>query len=546
MPVRSPNSAGGIFCPSCGSHHKAGTLCGNKSIDDVLDVLKSVTMSGNKSGNPAHDSETGQFASKNAVAKQEAGGTGPGSAIMKQPGILEQMAGPDMGKLTDTEYAGKKAKGRAMQEAGRKKNAQREADSRTAADKKQYQNEVHFVIGGNNSDKPSFAQWKAKRDAAVGPNAGPDLANMPQPNANPLGDKVDPKAKTEMAPKQKKPVEYFNPDKPLGNTPAPSAKAKLAETDDFISAGEDQPKARPEANTQSNWQETPQSLEAKQARESKKKELLAQGVSEQDADRQSLSHGVSQLRDKVVKEKENKIATKNTIQGTPDSLPLPPDTKMMNRLSPPPSQTSGTSVGKMKKPNAQPPAITSHGLPMAPSTGIGPVDQTNMGMRPPVAPPIAPGVLPADPSIPDPSMPSAPIPDPSMQPGVSAPANTAPGNVGNPAVGTGSTGTSGANTQMGGNSGAMGTMPQQKPMNIPLSQMYSAGQSMGSSLGTPGGVAAPTVSFGAQRMHTLLNPNINSAAGPALAMQGTPRGSISPQMKKSFMNLQNWIDNYGK
>lgn len=66
LPSKSPNSSGGIFCPSCGSHHKAGTLCGNKSVGEVLDMLKGasgVTMSGNKKGNPAHDSSTGQFTS---------------------------------------------------------------------------------------------------------------------------------------------------------------------------------------------------------------------------------------------------------------------------------------------------------------------------------------------------------------------------------------------------------------------------------------------------------------------------------------------------
>ena len=89
--------------------------------------------------------------------------------------------------------------------------------------------------------------------------------------------------------------------------------------------------------------------------------------------------------------------------------------------------------------------------------------------------------------------------------------------------------------------------PQQPGMPIPFSQLYGAGASMGSGLASPGGSAAPTAGFVAQRTHGLLNPALNNAAGPGIAgprYMGQPH--IQSQTQKSLNNLQEWLNNRGK
>jgi hypothetical protein len=62
-------------------------------------------------------------------------------------------------------------------------------------------------------------------------------------------------------------------------------------------------------------------------------------------------------------------------------------------------------------------------------------------------------------------------------------------------------------------------------LGLPIAQMYGAGSAIGSGLaGSPGGGVAPTASFAAQRAHQLLNPNLNSTTGPALANPGSGPG----------------------
>lgn len=59
-----------------------------------------------------------------------------------------------------------------------------------------------------------------------------------------------------------------------------------------------------------------------------------------------------------------------------------------------------------------------------------------------------------------------------------------------------------------------------KPWAIPFSQAYGAGAAMGSSLATPGGSAAPTAAYTAQRAHQLLNPDLRPHTAPAMSHRG--------------------------
>lgn len=84
-----------------------------------------------------------------------------------------------------------------------------------------------------------------------------------------------------------------------------------------------------------------------------------------------------------------------------------------------------------------------------------------------------------------------------------------------------------------GGSFAQGTAKQKNPVDhkdkkgggLPIAQLYGAGQGIGSGVaGSPGGGVAPAASFGVQRVHGLLNPNIDPGRGPALASPGQGAG----------------------
>lgn len=56
--------SGPIFCPDCGETHRLGTTCKAFKLERALAALtKGVVTSGNKRGNPYHDSSTGHFTS---------------------------------------------------------------------------------------------------------------------------------------------------------------------------------------------------------------------------------------------------------------------------------------------------------------------------------------------------------------------------------------------------------------------------------------------------------------------------------------------------
>ena len=71
---------GPVHCPSCGVSHRAGTAC-SKGLGDILgNLLKGVTRSGNKRGNPYHDDSTGKFTSASGGA-----GAAPGATANTEP-----------------------------------------------------------------------------------------------------------------------------------------------------------------------------------------------------------------------------------------------------------------------------------------------------------------------------------------------------------------------------------------------------------------------------------------------------------------------------
>lgn len=73
--IKPPQAAGGAFCPSCGQHHRPGSLCPNvlkaAELDALLGLLKAdsgivvVPIKNNPhgGGNPNHDKSTGKFTS---------------------------------------------------------------------------------------------------------------------------------------------------------------------------------------------------------------------------------------------------------------------------------------------------------------------------------------------------------------------------------------------------------------------------------------------------------------------------------------------------
>jgi hypothetical protein len=70
LPVAASQQKGGVFCPSCGSAHRAGSVC-SKSIEDLFDVMKAteagrptvlrIPRPKGEGGNPNHDPATGKF-----------------------------------------------------------------------------------------------------------------------------------------------------------------------------------------------------------------------------------------------------------------------------------------------------------------------------------------------------------------------------------------------------------------------------------------------------------------------------------------------------
>ena len=97
---------GPAFCPNCGESHRLGNLC-TKSLTSALELFlaKGVTMSGNKRGNQAHDSSTGEFTSSSHVAtsqtKGEVGGPSERTVARKERAVAKKTAKKTGGKVPE-------------------------------------------------------------------------------------------------------------------------------------------------------------------------------------------------------------------------------------------------------------------------------------------------------------------------------------------------------------------------------------------------------------------------------------------------------------
>jgi len=504
-PVKTGRSIGGIYCPSCGSHHAAGTLCGNKSVDEVIDLLKAVTNPGKKGGIPGHTGgnpfhgDDGRFTTENDAASKT----------------------PKVGKPAVPVESNKPA-------------------------------------GGGRSHSEVMAILDQKKKDAAGPE--PDLANMKQPG--------QPDKKIDMSPaaadlhfgenppksdlgramdvsnKKKRPVEYYNPDKPHGDSPK-AAASPADEVDDFIPVEEGKPTARPEASTLKpsvNAATNPGSPVAKQP---KKEFTPVPGMSpvaaaEKDFnpnpnDIGALSQHRANLKQQGVSDEE---ATASANKVAADYI----------------ANKKNKVVSSDQKPEVA--GVMDNYNPGQPQVGNEPKVQIIPGMRNPVqfdsgAPPDSSFGSPAEDPFAVQNAGKAPSFSEMMAANpLSPPPGGAPGSGG---LGGGPSGfasnTSGATGGLNNMNQTFAQQPQQPGMPIPFSQLYGAGASMGSGLGTPGGSAAPTAGFVAQRTHSLLNPSMNSGAGPAVAgprYLGQPHLQSQTQTHKSLNSLQNWLNNRGK
>lgn len=94
----------GVFCPSCGEHHRPGKTCGVKSLGSFFDnyVAKAgngVVMSSNTHGNRAHDPATGKFTSVPSGGAAGGGGAkttpdaGPTTKVSPQTKVMDAGGG---------------------------------------------------------------------------------------------------------------------------------------------------------------------------------------------------------------------------------------------------------------------------------------------------------------------------------------------------------------------------------------------------------------------------------------------------------------------
>lgn len=77
-PIKPQNAKHSTFCPTCGDHHRHGTMCAEKNlnIEYLLDFIKADTKNGvifskpnsTRGGNPYHSAENGRFTSKDGGA----------------------------------------------------------------------------------------------------------------------------------------------------------------------------------------------------------------------------------------------------------------------------------------------------------------------------------------------------------------------------------------------------------------------------------------------------------------------------------------------
>lgn len=100
---------GPTACPSCGRNHRAGTVCFNKGVD-VLSALfakGTITISGQKRGNPYRDEGTGRFAASPGAGGAGGGGGGGLGAPTQENTVMgaraPQAPGEDIGSAKTQE-----------------------------------------------------------------------------------------------------------------------------------------------------------------------------------------------------------------------------------------------------------------------------------------------------------------------------------------------------------------------------------------------------------------------------------------------------------
>jgi hypothetical protein len=545
LPIKHPNSKGGVLCPSCGAHHQPGSICGNKSLTDPVTkstiVGKKGGIPGHTGGNPNHD-KSGQFSS-------------PDKAMVVTP----------------------------------KKGA----------------SAIPVNEARISHNKPGFETWKENKASAknkTSPEAhAPTEMDMTSPKHSKTGEATE---KLKQSNKRQQPNSFFDPEQDSAKPKTPMSGQANSPKTGGVSTNSSASNSQDSSNV---FHETKASQQAKQIGEQHKQKLIAQGVDPESAERQGRSAALAHaIRNISPANNPTLVGSPDSLQMPPgDETMLRFDEAQAKKLNAAKQDHVGTMVGAKKPKGVQTPQMarpapvsnitgptptvsTSSATPSFDAIGdqsnssvaSGPsganLDSPNLGQestankkqkelkapkglkKPEKFNPNKDNSVPHTSNVPthlnrpdqlDTGAPqdSGAGSTPQVPQQDSSALYTPPGQQFNPAdsilpADSGSGGSAGgAPTGTNPNPEAQTTMQggggvkQSKP--IPFSQMYGAGSSIGSNVYTPGGIVQPTAGFAVQRAHHLLNPKLNQAAAPALAGNSGHMPAVKDSTKSQYKSL---------
>lgn len=555
LPHKSPNSKGGIFCPACGEHHGPGQLCGNKSLQKLIDLIKGGKGSGIKGHTTLRSITPSEIVPEEPKGfdkflsdkKSKESATLQGS---KHPPTLQGSSPPEMekpdtgdlhppkmpkapaGDLDEFGTEGAKQYGNSTlastshpseesiktpYESPEKSDISSRA-GRIAEERSKFDlGNKHQLLGTHSASEKEHALADASLEPIVGPYSP---SKEKGPGIGPKLSNKDKNAKNAEIAQRNSNAENGVPPNSLEPDRTPEINRNNNAEQELRDSGKNPDKARV-------LEDTPASKQAKLSAAEHAQQLIAQGVAPEEAARQGRAKGLENLHSAVQRQiNPNDVGHEQfeTRQFSPNAVTNPNMVTPVNptgptapiRLSPiqsaphnmlagndmsgTPSMRSGEQIAPSQDPQAIP----------IPTTGTPPMHSN----------PFTPSGVPA-----------------SMSP-IQAPESFNPNNP-NVAQGT-MPGVSAPITTTGGKGSAGGTAGP-----IPFSQWYGAGSSMGSGLGTSGGTVAPTAGFAAQKFHSFLNPSMNTAAMPSVAgNQKSPNdtgGKQGPPVRKSLFYLDKLI-----